>query len=551
MARPLLRDDLACIATSPMVRRGAFVGLLTLAQRGLGPALVLSAFERGLASQIAAGVALGLVAAAHGVAQRVSAARAEAELFERAARSALSGDVLQRNLLVEEDAHLEIVQAIYMSAQIASHTLPNLCADAVASLLLAVLVLWVEPARLVAVGAILALAGAGLLAMSRRAVDRGAERAWALQGRVHDGLSNILEGRFEVVASGLRSTFLADFARTAADWGRAGIFTAGAGALTGRLPLWALAAGVAAALFAAFSAGGIAAPTLEQLALFVSVTPALLGLAQATHTLARQRRWVGVVARVFATAAPPASGLSPPPRLPAAIAFRGVSFRYAAGGDEVLRAIDFAATAPGALALTGPNGSGKSTCLHLLLALAAPSAGAVVVGGERLDAIDPDAWRARIAFLSQRPYLPPRADIRRAIRWLAPEASDARILGAIDRVGLGAVLRDGGRDPLAVRVDTLSVGQRQRVALARLLCRDVALYVLDEPDANLDAAGVAFVADLVHDLARDRTVVFAAHTRDLVAAATTVVHLDRGRVAMPPETALVRAAPLRPGVDSP
>jgi ABC-type transport system involved in cytochrome bd biosynthesis fused ATPase/permease subunit len=101
---------------------------------------------------------------------------------------------------------------------------------------------------------------------------------------------------------------------------------------------------------------------------------------------------------------------------------------------------------------------------------------------------------------------------------------------ALDRVGLLGPLRRAGGDPLAVRVDTLSVGERQRVGLARLLCKEATLVLLDEPDANLDRAGIALVADLVRELARDGMVAIAAHTAELLQVADRVVVLEQGRV---------------------
>ncbi len=131
--------------------------------------------------------------------------------------------------------------------------------------------------------------------------------------------------------------------------------------------------------------------------------------------------------------------------------------------------------------------------------------------------------------------------MRRAIRWLAPEADDAHILAALERVGVAPSLRRAGGDPLEVRVDALSMGQRQRVALARLLCRDADLVILDEPDANLDRAGILLVAGILRELARDRTVVFAAHTPELLDVAERTVTLDGGRVVV--ERAPVVPAP--------
>jgi ATP-binding cassette subfamily C protein CydD len=120
--------------------------------------------------------------------------------------------------------------------------------------------------------------------------------------------------------------------------------------------------------------------------------------------------------------------------------------------------------------------------------------------------------------------------VRQAVGWIAPETTDDSMLRALDRVGLLSALRRAGADPLSVRVDALSVGERQRVALARLLCRDAPLYVLDEPDANLDRAGIALVAQVIRELGQRGRVVFAAHTPELLAVADVVITLDGGRV---------------------
>jgi ABC-type transport system involved in cytochrome bd biosynthesis fused ATPase/permease subunit len=101
---------------------------------------------------------------------------------------------------------------------------------------------------------------------------------------------------------------------------------------------------------------------------------------------------------------------------------------------------------------------------------------------------------------------------------------------AIDRVGLTEALSRGGARPLEVKIDSLSVGQRQRVALARMLCRDASLFLLDEPEANLDRTGIELVAKIVRDLAKDHMVMVAVHTPELLRLAHQVIVLDAGRV---------------------
>jgi ABC-type multidrug transport system fused ATPase/permease subunit len=525
--------DLRTLATPHITRRGALVAAIALLERILTPALAWTLVQRTLRDKVAVTLLFGLVFTVRTLIQRVFLARTEGELLERTAASVLTGDILRADILADQDLRLEATQAVYLTSQHFSQTLPNAIGDAFACVLLAVVVASLEPARLVAFAAAVTLVAAAALLVSRRTVGRAVERAWKVQGRVYEAFGDVLEGRLEIVASGRRGAFMADLRDRTLAWSSAGVRVAGATVLSGRLALAAVAGLVSAALFADGQLRGSLTISLTDVALFASVTPAFAGVAQGVHGLVRDERWVRLLARVMRGGARVGSpGARPPPPLPAPIAFERVSFRYegAESPRPALTELDLAWNGRDVLALSGANGSGKSTCLRLLLALAPPIAGTVLVGGVALEELDPDAWRARVAFLPQRPYLPPRADVRRALRWPLSVVSDERMVQALDRVGLLPVLRRGGGDPLEVRVDSLSVGERQRVALARLLCRDAALFLLDEPDANLDRAGIALVAELLRELAGRAMVAFAAHTPELLAVADRVVELEGGRV---------------------
>jgi ABC-type transport system involved in cytochrome bd biosynthesis fused ATPase/permease subunit len=260
------------------------------------------------------------------------------------------------------------------------------------------------------------------------------------------------------------------------------------------------------------------------------VTPAFAGIAQGVIALTQTERSVFAVTGVVEDARPRRGGAAVSLTVPPRVAFDRVSFRYAGADVDALSQVSFELGRESLVAISGGNGSGKSTCLRLLLALSQPQEGAVRVGGRDIATLDADAWRRRVAFLPQRPYLPPRSDVRTAIRLLGPATPDDRMIAALDRVGVLTSLLRNGADPLAVPVDALSVGQRQRVSLARLLCRDATIYLLDEPDANLDRAGIALVADIVRELATTSSVVLAAHTPELLALAERVITLDAGRL---------------------
>ncbi len=185
------------------------------------------------------------------------------------------------------------------------------------------------------------------------------------------------------------------------------------------------------------------------------------------------------------------------------------------------------------LAVTGPSGCGKSTLLAVLLGFLEPQGGSVAIGGVKLAELDPDAWRARLSWMPQRPHLF-AASIADNIRLGRQDAAGTAVLEAVDAAGLTDVVArqpDGLETMLGDRGAGLSVGERQRVALARAFLRDAPLLLLDEPTANLDGATEDEVLAALRRLVLGRTVILVAHRPPLVALADRVLELGRSRVA--------------------
>jgi ABC-type multidrug transport system fused ATPase/permease subunit len=524
----------ALLLATPAIRgRGITVGLLALAERLLTPAVAWALFGRSTGWKTGLALVLAAAFTFRSFMHRRAVAAAEAEITARVTAAVLNGDVLRASVLRNDDARAELGQGVYYAAVHLAQELPMLGADIASACVLAVAISIVEPPRLLVVAVILGLTAGGALAWSRSKVQRASAAAWRLQEPVIAQLVDALEGRLEIVASGTRSTFVAEALERTRAWGAASAQVAGASLLSGRLPLLGIAVVVALAVgFGAQELGAVPA-TLADLALFASVTPAFTGIAQGLQSTVRAESWLRIVTEVVRGARPVVGGVAALPPLPASIALENVSFHYGddAKNGTALKGVSFAWKSEPVFALSGANGSGKSTCLRLLLALSSPTQGRLMVGDTELAHLDADAWRARIAFLPQKPYLPPRADVRSAIRLLAPNASDEVMRRALDRVGLSNALRRMGPE-LDVRVDSLSVGQRQRVALARVLCREASLWVLDEPDANLDQDGIALVVDLVRELGGNGgRVILAAHSPELLALASQTVNLEEGRVS--------------------
>ncbi len=217
-----------------------------------------------------------------------------------------------------------------------------------------------------------------------------------------------------------------------------------------------------------------------------------------------------------------------------AISVEGLRVQYGGRGTPALADVSLVVEPGEVLAITGASGCGKSTLLAVLLGFIAPQGGSVRVGAVDLAALDPDAWRQRVAWMPQRPHLF-AGTIAENIRLGRPEATDAEVWEAVAAAGLGDVVgaRPAGLDTVLGDLGAgLSVGERQRVALARAFLRDAPLLLLDEPTANLDGATEDSVLEALRRLVPGRSVVLVAHRPALVALADRVLELDRLPVAV-------------------
>jgi ATP-binding cassette subfamily C protein CydCD len=216
------------------------------------------------------------------------------------------------------------------------------------------------------------------------------------------------------------------------------------------------------------------------------------------------------------------------------IRVEGLTVSYPGRPEPALHDLSLHVAAGEIVALAGPSGCGKSTLLGVLLGFVAHEQGTVSVDGVNLSEIEPDAWRAQLAWVPQRPHLF-ASSIAENVRLGRRDASDDELAAAVSAAGLSDVisrLPDGLDTVLGERGAGLSAGERQRVALARAFLRDAPLLLLDEPTANLDGQTEQTVLDAVQHLSQERTVILVAHRPALLEMADRVVNLGRASVSM-------------------
>jgi len=209
---------------------------------------------------------------------------------------------------------------------------------------------------------------------------------------------------------------------------------------------------------------------------------------------------------------------------------RNVSFSYDNGGWAV-RDISLNIPAGHTVALVGASGAGKTTVAALLAGLRVPEEGKVLVDGVEV-ALLSDAERvARLAMISQEVHVF-SGTLREDLSLAAPQASDAQMLQALERVGARWFAHlDEGLDTVigsqGVQLDPVA---SQQLALARILLLDPKIVIMDEATAEAGSVGAEALEKGAIEVTRGRSALVVAHRLDQAARADRIIVMDNGRV---------------------
>jgi ATP-binding cassette subfamily B protein len=202
----------------------------------------------------------------------------------------------------------------------------------------------------------------------------------------------------------------------------------------------------------------------------------------------------------------------PMPAESVVIELAGLTFGYPEG-RLLFREADLFVPARGITLIHGPSGSGKSTLINLLLRFYAPDSGRILLGGIPIDTIYRAELRRTIGVVLQDHFIFSES-LRDNIKIADADADDDRIEDALRRAHLETLLKrlPGGLDCiLDPRGKGLSGGERQRISIARVLLRDSAIMVLDEPWSNLDDEARSMLALVLNECRTSKTILIMSH----------------------------------------
>jgi ABC-type multidrug transport system fused ATPase/permease subunit len=281
--------------------------------------------------------------------------------------------------------------------------------------------------------------------------------------------------------------------------------------------------------------GAMTPGALVEFLLFLGMFYAPLNVLHQLNQMSQSARAAGE--RVFdildapAEAATSSPRTEPTHRLRGEVSFEGVSAAYE-GRPEALKDIHLQVRAGQTIALVGPTGAGKSTLVNLLPRFYPIAGGRITVDGQPLESIPLGFLRSQIAVVSQEPFLF-NGTIRENILYGRLDATEAELIAAAETANAAEFIRrlpDGFDTRVGERGIRLSVGEKQRISIARALLKDAPVLILDEATASVDTATERLIQEALKRLMSNRTSFVIAHRLGTIRDADLIVVLKDGRI---------------------
>src|SRR5205814_3847276 len=213
------------------------------------------------------------------------------------------------------------------------------------------------------------------------------------------------------------------------------------------------------------------------------------------------------------------------------IRYDDVSFSYTEG-LPALRRVSFHAPPGATIALVGATGAGKSTLVNLLVRFYEFTSGQIYVDGKPIRDYELRGLREATGVVTQESFLF-NGSIRENLLMGKPDATDAQLWRVVDAANARKFIErlpDGLESVVGERGVKLSVGEKQRLSIARALLKDPPILILDEATASMDTTTERLIQEALENLMFDRTSIVIAHRLSTIVHADQILVLDHGRI---------------------
>jgi len=425
---------------------------------------------------------------------------------------------------------VEALQVLYSSTLV----------EIITSLLMAVvatgILIWESP-RLAIIGLPVPILFAASLALFGRPLHRAGRRVRDDTGAVQEVLQESISGVREVRVFDRGKSELGRFMPKVYSLVGSRIWQSVLGAINGSVADIIAWGGMTVIIIIGFEQVIVGGMGAGDMVLFLNVLGMLFGPASAFVNLYTQVTGaMGAADRVFGFLDSPVEEEQPgAPDLgdvEGRVCFENVTFRYDHVGPEVLQDIAFDVAAGEMIALVGPSGAGKTTLVSLLPRLYDVTDGRVLVDDVDVRDITLASLRAQIAVVPQEPFLF-GTTVKENIAFGRDGAGDEEIVEAAEAANAHdfiTELPNGYEAEVGERGTRLSVGQKQRIAIARAILRDPRILILDEATSAQDSESERLVQEAMRRLMQGRTSFVIAHRLSTVLRADRIVVLEDGRI---------------------